>query len=137
MAQIIDVFSLWDVLPDQTVGVFIKAPLPGVIGVGEEPLSSQSVGDLFMVCEFSAIVVGQGKNSIMIGFQVLTDCIGTACAVLLAALMATVNRVLRSTSVTRTECACLPITVSASQSPTRLRRSTISGRFSMDTLFLI
>ena len=76
MAQIIVVFSLWDVLPDQTVGVFIKAPLPGVIGVSAEPLGSQFVGDLFMVCEFSAIVLGQGKNSIMIGFQVLTAYIG-------------------------------------------------------------
>ena len=41
IAQIIDVFPLWDVLPDQTVGVFVKAPLPGVIGMCKEPLGSQ------------------------------------------------------------------------------------------------
>ncbi|MDA9255487.1 hypothetical protein N9P43_03830, partial [Planktomarina temperata] len=40
-----------------------------------------------------------------------------ACAVLLAALMATVNRVFRSTSVTRTEGPCLPIAVLAFHSP--------------------
>ena len=62
-------------MPDQTVGVFVKAPLPGVIGLSEEPFGSQFAGDLFMVCEFSAIVLGQGENAIVIGFQVLTDCI--------------------------------------------------------------
>ena len=79
MAQIIDVFSLGDVLPDPTVGVFIEAPLPGVIGVSEEPLHSQLVGDLFKVCKLSALVIGQGKNSIVIGLQALTGCIGDPC----------------------------------------------------------
>jgi hypothetical protein len=41
ITQIINVFSLWDVLPDQTVGVFVEASLPGVIGMCKEPLGSQ------------------------------------------------------------------------------------------------
>jgi hypothetical protein len=41
--------------------------------VSEEPLGSQFAGDLFMVCKFSSIVVGQGENAILMGFQVLTD----------------------------------------------------------------
>ena len=57
IAQIIDVFAFWDVLPDQTIGIFVEAPLPGVIRVSEEPFGVQVVGDLFMVSEFSSIVV--------------------------------------------------------------------------------
>ncbi len=49
IAEIINVFSLWDVLPDQTISVFVEAPLPGMIGVREEALGSQLAGDLFMV----------------------------------------------------------------------------------------
>ena len=55
MVQIIDVFAFWDVLPDQTIGIFVEAPLPGVIRVSEEPFGLQVVGDLFMVSKFSAI----------------------------------------------------------------------------------
>ena len=58
IAEIINVFSLWDVLSDQTISVFVEAPLPGMIWVREEALGSQLAGDLFMVSEFSAIVVG-------------------------------------------------------------------------------
>jgi hypothetical protein len=47
----INVFSLWDVLADQAIGVFVEAPLPRV----------------------SAIVVGQGENPSLIGLQVITD----------------------------------------------------------------
>ena len=69
----INVFSLWDVLADQAIGVFVEAPLPRVIGVSEETLSRQLSGDLFMVSKFSAIVVGQGENPSLIGLQVITD----------------------------------------------------------------
>ena len=72
IAQIIDVFAFWDVLPDQTIGIFVEAPLPGVIRVSEEPFGLQVVGDLFMVSKFSAIVVSQGEDAILIGFQVVT-----------------------------------------------------------------
>ena len=73
IAQIIDVFAFWDVLPDQTIGIFVEAPLPGVIRVSEEPFGLQVVENLFMVSEFSAIVVSQGEDAILIGFQVVTD----------------------------------------------------------------
>ena len=51
----IDVFSLWYVLADQAIGVFVEASLPRVIGVSEETLSRQLSGDLFMVSKLSAI----------------------------------------------------------------------------------
>ena len=54
--EIINIFSLWDVLLDQTIGVCVEAPLPGMVGMREEALSSQLVGDLFMVSELSAKV---------------------------------------------------------------------------------
>ena len=73
IAEIINVFSLWDVLPDQTISVFVEAPLPGMIWVREDALGSQLAGDLFMVSEFSAIVVGLGENPFLIGFQTITD----------------------------------------------------------------
>ena len=56
ITQIINIFSLLDVLPDQTASVFVEASLPRVIGVSKEPLRSQFVGDLFMVCELSATI---------------------------------------------------------------------------------
>jgi len=31
ITQIINVFSLWDVLPDQTICVFVEASFPGVV----------------------------------------------------------------------------------------------------------
>lgn len=73
IVQVIDVFAFWDVLPDQTIGIFVEAPLPGVIRVSEEPFGFQVVGNLLMVSEFSAIVVSQGEDAILIGFQVVTD----------------------------------------------------------------
>ena len=75
ITQIINIFSLWDVLPDQTIGVFVEAPLPGVIGVCEETLGSQLAGNLFMVRKFSAIVVGQGEDPFLMGLKVFTDSI--------------------------------------------------------------
>ena len=41
--------------------------------MSEEPFSLQVVGNLFMVSEFSAIVVSQGEDAILMGFQVVTD----------------------------------------------------------------
>jgi hypothetical protein len=73
ITQIINVFSLWDVLPDQTICVFVEASFPGVVGVREEAFGGQLAGDLFMVSKFSAIVVGQGENPFLIGLQVITD----------------------------------------------------------------
>ena len=55
IVQVIDVFAFWDVLPDQTIGIFVEAPLPGVIRVSEDPFGLQVVGNMFMVSEFSAI----------------------------------------------------------------------------------
>ena len=69
----INVFSLWDVLADQAIGVFVEAPLPRVIGVSKKTLSRQLSGDLFMASKFSAIVLGQGENPSLIGLQVITD----------------------------------------------------------------
>ena len=63
IAEIINVFSLWDILPDQAIGVFVEPPFPGMIGVCEEALGSQLTGDLFMVSKFSAIVVGSIRIS--------------------------------------------------------------------------
>ena len=64
---------LLDVLPDQTISIFVEAPLPGVIKAREEPVGLQVAGNLFMVSDFSAIVVSQGEDAILIGFQIVTD----------------------------------------------------------------
>ena len=44
IAQSIDIFSLWDVLADQAIGVFVEAPLPRMIGVSKEAWSHQLAG---------------------------------------------------------------------------------------------
>ena len=36
IAEIINVFSLWDILPDQTISVFVETPLPGMVWMSEE-----------------------------------------------------------------------------------------------------
>ena len=124
IVQVINIFSFWDVLLDQTIGIFVEAPRPRVIRVSEEPFSFQVVENLFMVSEISAIVMNQGKDAILIGFQVVTDRIRNSPRCLIDGL-------------DRNAKSRFSITVLTSQSRTRLRRLTISGRLSMETLFLI
>ena len=59
----------------------------------------------------------------------------TASAVLLAAKAITVNRVFLSTAVMSTDPPKRPMIQSISQSPTRLRWSTMAGRSSILTRF--
>ena len=90
----------------------------------EEPFSLQVVGNLFMVSEISAIVVSQGKEAILIGFQLITDHIRNSPRCLIDGL-------------DHNATSQFPITVFTSQSRTRLRRLTIFGFLSMETQFLI
>ena len=57
IVQVINIFSFSDVLPDQTIGIFVEAPRPRVIRVSEKPFSFQVVGNLYMVSEISAILI--------------------------------------------------------------------------------
>ena len=41
--------------------------------MSEEPFGLPVVGTRFMVREFSSIIVSQGEDAILIGFQVVTD----------------------------------------------------------------
>jgi hypothetical protein len=43
IVQVINFFSFWNVLPDQTIGVFVEAPLPEVIRVSEGTCGFQVV----------------------------------------------------------------------------------------------
>ena len=52
--------SLGEVLPDEAVGIFVAAALPGAIGIGEEDLNSGVVGQLGMSGHFSAAIIGEG-----------------------------------------------------------------------------
>jgi hypothetical protein len=69
------------------------------------------------------------------GLSNLTMAWLTACAVLRATFQISVNPVLRSTRLTMACRWFLPMTVSASQSPIRLRVSTLAGRSSMESRF--
>jgi hypothetical protein len=42
IVQVIDVFAFWNVLPDQTISIFVEASLPRVIRVSEEPFGFQA-----------------------------------------------------------------------------------------------
>ena len=57
--QFVEVGSLGQVLPDEPVGVFVQATLPRMIGVGEVAICFQHLGDLHVVGELLAIVIGQ------------------------------------------------------------------------------
>jgi hypothetical protein len=52
------------VLPDQSVCVFVQAALPGVIGGGEIHRGFQAGGDFLMTGELLAIVGGEGQNPV-------------------------------------------------------------------------
>ena len=59
-----NVFSLWDVLPDQTVSILVEASLPRVLGMYKEPLGNQFACDFFVISKFAAVIIVQGENSI-------------------------------------------------------------------------
>ena len=57
------------VLPDQSVCVFVQAALPGVIGGGEIHRGFQAGGDFLMTGELLAIVGGEGQNPVWKGSE--------------------------------------------------------------------
>ena len=70
-----------------------------------------------MVSKLSAIVIGQCEDAILIGFQVLTDCIRDSLRCFIGDLDGNSKSCLPLNKRHKNWCSCLPITVSASQSP--------------------
>ncbi len=62
-------FLLGQVLPYESVHVFVTAPLPGVIGIGKVKLDSSPPLYLPVTMEFRAVIAGDG----MYLLTVLTD----------------------------------------------------------------
>ena len=52
-------FSLWQILPDQAVGVFIGSPLPGRTGMREVDLHFHLRGKEPVLAHFLALVIGE------------------------------------------------------------------------------
>ena len=72
------------VLADQAIGIFIQAPLPGMIGPGKVALAIQGGGDRFMAGEFQAIIKGYGMDLFRMKLQQADDFLGYQLGLFLA-----------------------------------------------------
>ena len=54
-----EVGALGEVLPEEAVGVFVRAALPGGVRVAEEDVDAGVEADLFSVAHLGALVPGQ------------------------------------------------------------------------------
>lgn len=43
-------------MPNESIGVFIGATLPGMVWMSEKEVNAQFFGNVFMLCEFFAII---------------------------------------------------------------------------------
>ena len=50
------VHSPWEVLPEQTVGVFVGATLPGTLWITEVDLDIRVQGEAFVICHLFATI---------------------------------------------------------------------------------
>src|SRR5919106_6827771 len=53
---------LWEILAEQTIGVFIGAALPRRIGMGEVELELKCLSNLLMIGELLAVIGSQGVH---------------------------------------------------------------------------
>lgn len=58
---------LGKVLPDQAVGVFVKPPFPGGVGMGEVNICLKIVGDRLMLGKLLAVVTGYCVDKVPVG----------------------------------------------------------------------
>ena len=57
-----EVGAFWEVLADEAVGVFVQAPLPGMIRLGEVDVSGKLGCDLSVASELLAVVISDGLD---------------------------------------------------------------------------
>ena len=53
---------LWEVLPDQAVGVFVESAFPTVIGFGKVALTAEFCCDSLVAGELLAVIKGEGLD---------------------------------------------------------------------------
>ena len=53
--------SLWEVLPEQAVGVFVGATLPGTLWITEVDLDIRVQGEAFVISHFFASIPGERR----------------------------------------------------------------------------
>ena len=61
--------ALGQILANETVGVFVGAAFPGVMGRGKVDLGGKLFFDLFINMELGAVVGGDGLNPVSIGLE--------------------------------------------------------------------
>ena len=62
LAEGTQVTTLWQVLPQQTIGVFVDAALPRAVRIGKVHLDAGSFRQSLMLCHFPALIVSQGQS---------------------------------------------------------------------------
>ena len=62
ICQVVEAFTLWEVLTDQAIGVFVQPALPGVVGMSEEALGVQHIRYLLVIGKLFSVVIGQSMN---------------------------------------------------------------------------
>ena len=120
-------FAFGQVLSDQSVGVFVGAAFPGVVGRGEVAGGSAVLLKFLVVVELGAVVEGDGVEGVLGAADDRSAASVAARAVRSGRSRMTVKPLLRSTRVKRQCLVSLPMTVSPSQSPMRERSLTHAG----------
>ena len=65
--------SLWEVLSDEPVGIFVEAPFPGSVGMGEVELGLELLSDALVEGELFAIVRSQCEDEVAVRPEGLND----------------------------------------------------------------
>jgi hypothetical protein len=60
-----EVRSLWEVLAQETIGVFVRAALPGAVRVAKVHLEAGVDAELGVLRQLDALVPGQGSSQLL------------------------------------------------------------------------
>ena len=128
-----EVGAFWEVPAHEAVGVFVQAPLPGMIMLGEVDLSAKPGCYLSVAGELLAIVISDGFDLVAIGKRATSQAFWTEAALLSASMASFVYLDLRSAWVRIASLELRAMMVSPSQSPMRRSSWAMAGRSAMST----
>jgi hypothetical protein len=115
VAHSIELSALWDILPNQAIGILIGSTLPTGIRPGKVRSTAQSRINRLMHRKLTPVVTGDVLTMCLKGINSSIMAALTTSAVLLGSSLSSVKPDLRSTKVTITPLCPLPMMVSTSQ----------------------
>ena len=73
LRQLIQAHPFWEILPDQSIGVFIAAPLPRMMWRCKVKLEAMGLLHLFVSMELTAVVSSDGAELLRMPFNELAQ----------------------------------------------------------------